>query len=320
MRPSRIAVTGAGGYIGRHLVSALVRQEWVETVLAVDVRPLPPMPPKVIPLQHDVAEAPLWPLEGALRSFGIQAIVPLAFVMRPGRDRSAVRRINVGGLEATLQACAQAGVWHVLYLSSSTVYGAHPDNPFPLTEEAPLRPNPGFQYAEDKVSAEGVLARWIQEHPHARTTVLRGCPVMGPGADNFVARALTKPILPAYLGHDPPMQFLHMEDQVSILLHLLQEPITGTFNLAGEGTVPWSALARMAGRPLVRLPAVLLEAVTEATWRLRLQSNSPRVGLAFIRWSFVVSTRRLEQATGWRPRYTAQQALASFLGKSPSPA
>ncbi|MFN3973691.1 MAG: NAD-dependent epimerase/dehydratase family protein [Dehalococcoidia bacterium] len=313
--PARIAVTGAAGYIGKSLVAALAQEPWVETILAVDARPAPPLPPKVVPLQHDVANALPWVLEGALRSLGIQAIVPLAFQLRPGRNRQAVRQINVGGLEATLRACATAGVWRVLYLSSSTVYGAHPSNPVPLTEDAPLRPNRGFQYAEDKVEAEGVLARWGQDYPQASITILRGCPVMGPGANNFVARALTKPILPGCAGHDPPMQFLHMDDQVSILVHLLKEPVPGTFNLAGQGTIPWSGLARLAGRPLVWLPCSALTALTEASWRLHLQSDSSAVGLAFIRWPFVVSTHRLEESTGWKPRYTSQQALASFLGR-----
>lgn len=313
--PARIAITGAAGYIGKSLVAALAQEDWVETILAVDARPIPPLPPKVVPLQHDVANALPWVLEGALRSLGIQAMVPLAFVLRPGRNRQAVRHINVGGLEATLRACTAAGVWRVLYLSSSTVYGAHPDNPIPITEEAPLRPNPGFQYAEDKVEAESTLTRWREEHPEACITILRGCPVMGPGADNFVARALNKPILPGCAGHDPPMQFIHSDDQVAILVRLLREPIPGTFNLAGQGTIPWSALAHLAGRPLVWLPCAALTALTEASWRLRLQSDSSAVGLAFIRWPFVVSTQRLEQATGWKPRYTAQQALAAFIGK-----
>lgn len=312
--PSRIAVTGAAGYIGRHLVSALAQETWIETVLAVDSRPVPPLPPKVVPLQHDVAASPLWPLEGALRSLGIQAIVPLAFLLRPGRNRQQMRRVNVGGLEATLSACASVGVWRLIYLSSSTVYGAHPDNPIPLTEEASLRPNSGFQYAEDKVAAEGVLARWGQEHSKACITILRGCPVMGPQADNFIARALTKPVLPKCWGYDPPLQFLHIDDQIAILLHLLKKPVPGTFNLAGQGTIAWSALAHLAKRPLVPIPAPVLEALTEASWRLHLQQDSPAVGLAFIRWPFVVSIQRLEQATGWKPRFTSQQALASFLG------
>ncbi|MDW8120140.1 MAG: NAD-dependent epimerase/dehydratase family protein [Chloroflexota bacterium] len=319
MPPSRIAVTGAAGYIGRHLVAALAQQAWVETILAVDVRPVPLMPPKVVPLQHDVAHALPWVFEGALRSFGIQAIVPLAFQLRPGRNRQAVRQVNVGGLESTLKACAAAGVHQVLYLSSSTVYGAHPDNPIPLTEDAPLRPNAGFQYAEDKVEAEKLLVRWGQENPHTTVTILRGCPVMGPGADNFVARALSKPLLPACVGHDPPLQFLHMDDQVSILLRMLKEPVSGTFNLAGEGTLLWSALARLAGRPLIRLPCLALEALTEGSWRLRLQRDSSAVGLAFIRWPFVVSTHRLTQATGWKPRYTVQQAVEAFLQKAAVP-
>lgn len=310
-------MTGAAGYIGRHLVAALARQPWVETVLAVDRRRMafPDPPSRVVPLHLDLTATPPTALEAVFRSSGTQAVVPLAFLLRPGRDRGLARRINVGALETTLRACGGAGVHYVLYLSSATVYGAHPDNPIPLTEDAPLRPNRGFVYGEDKTAAEGVLRRWGEEHPEARVTVLRGCPVLGPGADNFVARALRKPLLPACIGHNPPLQFLHIDDQIAVLLRLLREPIPGVYNLAGRETVRWREVARLARRPVVPLPPALLEGIVEGTWRLRLQGDSPAVGLAFIRWPFVVSTARLEEATGWRPTYTARQALTAFLGQ-----
>src|SRR5207237_463839 len=47
------------------------------------------------------------------------------------------------------QAFAEAGadVTTAVCVSSAMVYGAWPDNPVPLTEDAPVRPNPGFDVA-----------------------------------------------------------------------------------------------------------------------------------------------------------------------------
>lgn len=307
--PSRLLVTGAAGYIGSRVVRALAQAPWVEEVVALDLRPLPFSHPKVRAYRRDATG----PLDDLFRAHRPQAVLPLAFLLRPLRDREAARRVDLGSLQRALEASAATGVRQVLYLGSSTVYGAHPDNPVPLTEEAPLRPNPGFAYAEDKVAAEALLRDFRRDNPGVGVVVLRACVVMGPRARNFITSALSKPVLPAFRGHDPPMQFVHEDDIVALLLHCLREGVEGTYNVAGRGTVPWSALARLAGRPLVPLPAPLLYGLTEATWRLRLQGDSPAVGLEFIRWPWVVDTTRLEREAGFVPRHTSEGALRSFL-------
>ena len=50
---------------------------------------------------------------------------------------------------------------HVVALSSATVYGAWPNNPMPLTEDAPLRPNPDVAYAVQKSYVEHLVADWV---------------------------------------------------------------------------------------------------------------------------------------------------------------
>lgn len=308
----RVAVTGAAGYLGSRLVRALADRPGVEAVLAVDLRPLPFAHPRVLFRAHDVAQ----PLGDLLRGFRPTAVVPLAFLLRPGRDRARARRVDVEGLLHTLRACGEAGVRRVLYLSSTTVYGAHPDNPVPIPEEAPLRPNRGFVYAEHKVEAEALLARYAREHPSAAVTVLRAPPVLGPGTRNFITAALFRPVMVGVRGADPPLQFLHLEDCLSACLRLLEEPVGGTFNLASEGTLRWSEVARLAGRPLLRLPYPLLAGLVQATWRLRLQADSPAAGLAFIRWPWVADTARIREAVGFRPAFTSRQAVEAALGKA----
>ena len=57
----RVAVTGAAGYLGRPIVEALARDDRVDSVLAIDLRPPPPAD-GVEPLRRDVRE--LYNLEG----------------------------------------------------------------------------------------------------------------------------------------------------------------------------------------------------------------------------------------------------------------
>src|SRR4051794_14153036 len=56
-------------------------------------------------------------------------------------------------LESALPVPPDASTRTVVYVSSAMVYGAWPNNPVPLTEDAPMRPNPGFGYATAKAES-----------------------------------------------------------------------------------------------------------------------------------------------------------------------
>ena len=312
----RVALTGAAGYIGSRLLHRLEREAAIEHILAIDVRPLSgQFSPRVEYRRHDVTV----PMADLLAEHRIDAVVHLAFVLRPGRDRAAIRKVNVDGAHSLLDACAQAGVRHIVHLSSTTVYGAHPDNPVMLTEESPLRPVRGFQYGEDKVECEGVLADFLSRHPAVTASILRCCPVLGPSSDNFVSRAFSRPFLPAVRGYDPPMQFIHEDDVVEVLSMCLMQRLSGTYNLAGNGTVRWSEMAAMSGRRLVQVPARLLYGLTGLAWTLRLQSDSPPSGLDFIRHRWTASTEKIKRELGVTIQYSSKDAWQASIGRSLKP-
>ena len=307
--PNVVAITGAAGYIGQRLLARLNPEPFVERIVALDRRDLGETPPKVLFFQQDVNA----PLEELFAQHGVQAVVHLAFVLRQGRDRKAVHRINVGGTENVLRACRAARVGRFLCLSSTTVYGPHPDNSTPLTEESPIHPPHAFQYAWDKAQVEKLLHVYAQDVPDAKVTILRGCVVMGPSAKNFITQAFFKPILVGVRGYDPPMQFLHEADLVELLVRFLQEGRPGVYNVAGPGEIRYSQMVRLARRPLIWLPSWVIYPLTELAWRLRLQNDSPAVGLDFIRYPWVVSTEKVQRETGYTFRYSAEEALTAYL-------
>ncbi|MCH8108790.1 MAG: NAD-dependent epimerase/dehydratase family protein, partial [Chloroflexi bacterium] len=212
-----------------------------------------------------------------------------------------------------LEACEQAGVRHLLYLSSTSVYGAHADNSPFLTEDSPARPVPGFQYSEDKARVESLIAGFAKRHPETTATVLRACPVMGPNADNFIASAFSKPVLVGVRGYDPPMQFLHEDDLADVLSYCLLQQVSGTYNLTGDGTILWSEMAEVFGKRLMFLPAPLLYGLTSLTWTLRLQRDSPACGLDFIRHRWTASNEKLKRELGITLRYTSREAWEAFV-------
>lgn len=304
-RGLRVAVTGAAGSIGSMLVERLAASADVDGVVALDGRRVGFEHPKVAAHQQDIRE----PMGGVLRGEGVDALVHLAFRLRPGRDREAVRRVNVGGTAQALRACQAAGVRRLVYLSSTTVYGPNAGDAQPYTEASPVRPVRGHQYAEDKAATELMLAAFSADHPETAVSVLRACPVMGPRSESFVTEALRKPALVRAWGADPPMQFLHEEDLMEALELCLLEPVAGVYNVTGEGTVAYSEVARVLGKRCIAGPGWLVGFAMEASWALRLQSDSPGCGLALVRWPWVASSAKLTRETGWRPRYTSREAL-----------
>lgn len=305
----RVAITGASGYIGRRLVSRLQQSDRVSAILATDIAP--PrirLLPKTRFARWDVAT----PCPSILADHRIDAVIHLAYILNPARRRTRARQVNVAGTDNVLEACRQAGVRHVIYLSSASVYGARADNPEFLTETDPVRPVEGFQYSADKIEAESRFAGFAARNPEAAITVLRVCPVVGPSADNFIASAFRKPILPVIGSSDPPMQFLHEDDLTLALERCLEYRPSGIYNVAGEGVIAWSEMIAMMGCPALRLPTPAWRFLTDAAWRLGLQSESPACGLEFIRHRWTVSSKKIQAALGVEFRHTSRSAWESY--------
>ena len=157
--PLRIAITGASGYIAGRLIRQLQDCGGVSAILATDIRPPSVQPSgKVKFARWDVTES----RPDIFSSHRIDTVIHLAYVLNPARREAHARRVNVAGTDNVLQACEAAGVRHIIYLSSTSVYGAHADNPAFLAETDPVRPVSGFQYSEDKAAAESRLFEFAE--------------------------------------------------------------------------------------------------------------------------------------------------------------
>lgn len=305
-----IAITGASGYIGGQLIRHLDGLDSVDHILATDIRPpRQQYSSKVVFVQHDVT----LPMDDLFREHGVEAVAHLAFVLNPDRQYKTALRINVHGAMNVMQSCVLGDVRHLVYLSSTTVYGAHPDNPALLTEESPVRPVKGFRYGETKASADLYLQGDLMADAACDVSILRSCPILGPNADNFVAQSFSRTTLVGIRGFDPPMQFIHEDDMVAVLAHCLLNKVNGIYNVGGDGAVAWDEMARLAGKRLLRIPAPLLYGLTSLTWALRLQNSSPASGLNFIRYPFLASTEKLEREHGLKAKYTSRDAWEAFV-------
>ncbi|MBN1259275.1 MAG: NAD-dependent epimerase/dehydratase family protein [Anaerolineae bacterium] len=307
-----IAIVGASGYIGSRLATYLGRLDDVERILGIDVRPTPV---KCTKLRFE-ARSVLDPLAQLFREHRITSAINLAFVVHPSRNREKTEEIDVGGNRRFLEACRDSGVEHVLYLSSHSVYGAHPDNPVPLTETCPPRPLYDFQYSWDKVQTEQLLHQFAGENPAITVTILRVCPVIGPHAADAIVALMFKPkIMIGVAGYDPGLQFVHEDDLTSVIAEFLRLRLPGAYNVAADGTIPYSQVARIAKRRMLKLPNGLLRAVMGISWSLHLQHDSPPSGLEFIKYPPVLDNRKVKKALPFHFSYNSEAALQSYLSQ-----
>lgn len=310
-----IAVTGASGLVGRALLARLADAPEVERLVGIDVRE-PPRRARGLEFHRaDIARAELKPLLE-----GCDVLVHLASVVDPIPDEALMARVNVDGTRRVLDAAAAVGVRKVVRVSSATVYGAWANNAVPLTEDSPLRPNPGFSPAVQGAEVERLLAEWRDDHPGVVVTTLRSAPVLGPGAERLPSRLLLGRLPLRVRGATPPVQAVHIDDLAAALALVVLHDHPGTFNVASDGWLDHRDVAAVlphAGAPM--LPAPLVERVLDSTWRSGLGDVPPGV-VPYLVHPWVVANDRL-RAIGWVPRHTNEQAVLeglATLGAPPS--
>jgi UDP-glucose 4-epimerase len=300
-------ITGGSGYIGGRLIDLLAQSEDSE-VVNLDLRP-PPVPrPRTRFLQMDIRDRGMRSL---LESERPDALVHLAFVLNPIRDEHKMYDIDVNGTQNVLDAAAAASVSQVLVASSTTAYGAFPDNPVPLTEEHPVRGLPSYEYARDKTEIDRLCQLWAAQHPDRVMTIVRPTIVFGPNVDNYIVRFwITSPFFPLLDGNDPDWQFVHEEDVVEAMSRLLLGRRAGIFNLTADGTIKLSECARLAGLKTRRMPARVYRRIAKAAWALRLpRVEAPPGQIDFLLYPWIASNEKLKAELGWTPRYTSRETF-----------
>jgi UDP-glucose 4-epimerase len=303
----RYLITGGSGYIGSRLVERLASREDTERILICDVRPPRVYRPGVAYRSLDVRDAAA--VRDAVSGERPDALVHLAFILNPVHDEAFMYEVDVGGTHNVLEACSSAGVEQVLVTSSSTAYGAFPDNPVPLTEEHPVRGVAGFEYARDKAESDRLCQLWALRHPDRVMTIVRPCIVFGPSVDNYLVRLWTKQPFQADFGlPDPGIQFVHEDDVVEAVSVLLDGRLSGPFNVAGDGVMSTVECASLIGLPRRRVPLRAYRRFASLMWRLR-ASEAPPGSLDFAVHPWIVSNAKLKSVAGWEPRYSSRETF-----------
>ncbi|GAB4410555.1 MAG: NAD(P)-dependent oxidoreductase [Anaerolineae bacterium] len=291
----RVLVTGAGGFVGRHIVAALL--DAGHMVIATDRHFAPPLrqrwlnrwAARLTLFENDVLDLPPQDADAIVHAAAITAGPEESGLTPEGYFRANV--------EPALRLLEWAGGRRVIFLSSSAVFRA--TAPGPVTET--MIPAPLGLYAVSKLAVEYLLETLREQYGRDVVTA-RLSNIYGPGEVSrptrprvsLVARLVTEALREGHLTvwrDDPPRDWTYAPDVGRALVSLLDAPVLRhpLYHVAAEQTLTPLQIAEAIRR---RLPQVTL-AVREGaspegqslTRRGTLSSARLRDELGEIRWT-----------------------------------
>jgi uncharacterized protein YbjT (DUF2867 family) len=245
-----ILITGANGYIGRHLVARLVEQGERPRCLVRDLQRAAQVLPaeKVELVQGDTTKPAT--LEAAVQD--IETIVHTAFMTADLKESAGnhYATTNVDGTANLIDAAKAAGVRHIIELSG---LGTKPDRP--------------GSYMQGRYEAEQMLIK-----SGLNWTIIRPSILFGKGAPfikGLVDLIRTAPVVPLIGGGKILFQPIAVEDVVTVIIKILADPAGTNGKIYTIGGPAYYSFTQMIDE--------LLKAMH--TGRLKVYAPIPLVGI-----------------------------------------
>jgi dihydroflavonol-4-reductase len=273
-----VAVTGATGFIGRHVTADLVKR-------GIEVRSVVrPGSTHELPDGATIIRVPLDARALGEAFSGGDAVVHLAGVVT-ALDPMDYAAVNVLGTREVARAAAAAGA-RLVHISSLAAAGPASATA-PRTEDDP--PSPCTPYGRSKLEGE----RLVVATPGLRWIILRPGVVYGPGDRAMlpVFKCADRGLLPLVGRLDAAYTFVHVSDLVRAISAAITAPVDGEIMFVGHPH-PVTAreiletVRRSVGRPatIIRIPQAATRAAAAAC---DLVARGIRRPLPLNRWRYV---------------------------------
>jgi nucleoside-diphosphate-sugar epimerase len=223
--PPTVLLTGVSGFLGGALGRHLRSHGWHVTGISRRA-------PRAESVDHfvpgDLAVMPLEPLPH------FDAIVHCAALAAPWGPRHRFERANITATERLLRLPTP----HFIFISSSSVHYEFGDQ-LDLTEHHPLPPKPINEYARTKRLAEDLVRATSKPH-----TIVRPRAIFGPEDTVLfprILRAARTGSLPRIVredGNNALGDLIYIDNLVHYLQLILDQRVTGTYNLTNAEPVP----------------------------------------------------------------------------------
>ena len=316
----KVLITGGNGFVGRHLVTALVSRGDRVRVLALATDDTTWLERQGVAVYRgDICS----PATITPAVHGVDAVLHLAAMSDVWRPLSEYRAVNVVGTMNVCCAAVEAGATRLVYMSSSSVYGCGTGQP--ADESFPVRPFPD-PYPVSKAEADLVVRRMIAR-AGLPAVIVRPDQIFGPGDRLHFGRMADR--LRGGIGvvigsGKNRLPLVYIDDLVAGLLLALDHPVAvgRVYNITNDGPLTQlellTSIAAEIGAPPPRwhIPYSVLYAAgwaAERTARIRGGSARPpvtRFGVAFYGSDWQNSIVRIRRELGYAPMVSLREGVA----------
>lgn len=310
-RAKRVLITGLGSFWGARAAAALEADPSIETIVGLDTTE-----PKLelertefLPVDSSYSS-----LARVVRECGIDTILHTFLVVDPTTmSRNQMHETNVIGTMNLFAAASANGstVRRVVVKSSTTVYGCSPEDPVWFDESTPRSRPPRERVERSLYQVEGYVRDFAEDNPSVAVSILRFSNVLGANIQTPLSKALELPLVPAVFGFDPRVQFVHETDVVRALLFAISNNLEGTFNVAGDGILPWSEVANICGKRTAWLPPIAESGLLRVLRRANVLDLPPET-INLLRYGRGIDNRKLKEL-GFDYNFTSTQAVHDFI-------
>jgi UDP-glucose 4-epimerase len=313
----KIVVFGATGNVGSALMRALERGVPDAEVVGVARRlPGSTMTSRRETTWHtaDIGRDPLDVVAGA------DVVVHLAWLIQPQHDEAAMASTNVIGSRRIAEAVVAHHVPRFVYASSVGTYSPGPKHPR-VDESWPANGVPTSVYSRQKAQVESILDRIEEQHPSLDVVRMRTSLVFQRRAASEVHRLFLGRLLPWHLPRPLRLipkidrlvfQATHADDIADAYVRAITSDVRGAFNIAAEPALTPAVIAEAVGGRTAPIPAAVLRAAAQASFRLRLQpTESGWLDMALE--TPLMDTTRARRELGWQAAVSSVDALAELF-------
>ncbi|MDO5711013.1 MAG: NAD-dependent epimerase/dehydratase family protein [Micrococcales bacterium] len=317
---STVLVTGVSRYVGALFARELSHDPRVGRVIGIDL-----LEPRYPLGSAEFVRAYIGnPLVGKIiAQAGVDTVVHLSVSdqdVRDGSARVSQKERNVIGTMQLLAFCtARPSVRRVVLKSSASVYGSSPQDSAVFTEDMPAGAQIRAGHVRDVLEVEGYVRGVSRRRPDIVTCTLRMAHIVAAAIESNLTDFLRASVLPVPLGYDPRWQLLHPEDAIAALVAAATDAnaqANGVVNVAGDGVLSLSTIARRLGRPVLPLPAATGRRLGSVARRLHLRSMSEDQ-MDYLMWGRCLDTTRMRTLLGVAPKWSTGAVVDEFARSLP---
>lgn len=288
-----VMVDGADGPLGNRLAEFLARRPEVKRLVGVE-------PDSSSDWSPDIEMTACEPDHRRQLEFMQEYEIDTVIQCGVAPDRSgAPQQAEMADVIGTMRLGAAIGhaespvrCWVVL--SSSSVYPVNSNRPL-LNREGSKAPTDVDVLSTSLLEAEKYAGDVARRAPHLNVAILRLQELIGLDVRGALSAHFDQTLVPSVIGHDPVIQFLHIEDAVAAISFAANLELAGIYNVASRGEIRFSDFLANTKRQGFWLPPIGAGALAPFAAMLGLP-HIPDGLLDRLRFGHAIDTGKIEAA------------------------